>query len=117
MRSWKRYAAALVINVVVTLVVLCVRGFELKVYYVDAFSAAGGVSILLGLLMWVADAGAYDTIGYGFSVFGAPKKYKDLYEYTLKKKEKRSRQKGHFLPFVIVGLVFLGGSFLTAAIG
>ena len=100
MRSWKRYAAALVINVVVTLVVLCVRGFELKVYYVDAFSAAGGVSILLGLLMWVADAGAFDTI-----------------EYTLKKKEKRSRQKGHFLPFVIVGLVFLGGSFLTAAIG
>ena len=78
MRSWKRYAAALVINVVVTLVVLCVRGFELKVYYVDAFSAAGGVSILLGLLMWVADAGAFDTIGYGFSVFGAPKKYKDL---------------------------------------
>ena len=44
-----RYAVALVINVVIALIVLFVRGFDLKIYYVDAFSAAGGVSIFFGL--------------------------------------------------------------------
>ena len=117
MRSWKRYAAALVMNIAVTLVVLFVRGFELKIYYVDAFSVAGGVSILLGLLMWIADAGAFDTISYGFSALSAQRKYKDLYEYSMKKKETRSRRRGHFLSFVIVGFGFLGISFLAALAG
>lgn len=114
MGSWKRYAAAVVLNIVLTLVVLFARGFHLKIYYVDAFSVAGAVSILLGLLAWVTGAGAFDTIGYGFSTLRTDRKYKDLYEYSFRKKERRSRQKKPFLPFVVVGICFLIVSFLIS---
>ncbi len=115
MGSWKRYIAALVLNIALTLLVLLIRGFELKIYYVDAFSVAGAVSILLGLLFWITAAGAFDTIGYGFSTLSSNRKYKDLYEYTVGKKEKRSRQNRTFLPYIVVGVVFLLISFLISA--
>lgn len=114
MRSWKRYAAALLLNLVFTLAVLLLRGFELRIYYVDAFSVAGAVSVLLGLLFWIASAGAFDTIGYGFSALCAGRKYKDLYEYTVRKKEKRSRQDKPFVPYIVVGIGFLVISFLIS---
>ena len=116
MGSWKRYVAALIINIVLTLVVLFSRGFGLKIYYVDAFSVAGFVSILLGLLVWITGAGAFDTIGYGFSTLRGDRKYKDLYEYSVRKKEKRSRHKKNFLPYIVVGIVFLVISFLVSAV-
>lgn len=111
-----RYIVALVLNIAVALIVLCVRGFDLKIYYVDAFSAAGAASVFFGLLLWVAAAGAFDTIGYGFSTFGTGRKYKDLYEYTVRKKELRSRQNKTYMPHIIVGLVFLLVSILISAL-
>lgn len=114
MGSWKRYAAALAFNMAVTLLVLYVRGSGLRIHYVDAFSVAGSVSILLGLLMWVASAGAFDTIGYGFSTLRSERRYKDLYEYSIRKKEKRSRRGKPFLPIIVVGIVFLVISFLIS---
>lgn len=114
MRSWKRYAVALTVNIVLTLLVLLLRGFDLRIYYVDALSIAGAVSVLLGLLFWVASAGAFDTIGYGFSTLRAGgRRYKDLYEYTVHKKEKRSRQDKPFVPYIVVGIVFLVLSFFV----
>ncbi|HBA50600.1 MAG TPA: hypothetical protein DCZ91_22950 [Lachnospiraceae bacterium] len=112
MGFWKRYAKAAALNVGIALLVLFVKGFNLKIYYVDAFGVAGAVSVLLGLLAWIASAGAFDTIGYGFSTFRGDRRYKDLYEYTVRKNEKRSRRKKAFLPLVIVGAVFVGISFL-----
>lgn len=112
MGSWKKYAGALVLNAVITLFVLLIKGFDLKIYYVDAFSVAGSVSILLGLLGWIVAAGAFDTIGYGFSTLSSNRKYKDLYEYTVRKNEKRSRNKWAFLPYVATGAVFVLISFL-----
>lgn len=114
MGFWKRYIAPLILNVALTLLVLFLKGFELKIYYMDAFSVAGAVSILLGLLFWITAAGAFDTIGYGFSTLGR-KRDKDLYAYTVRKKEKRSRKKGTFLPYIVVGAVFLMISFLISA--
>lgn len=116
MGSWKRYVAAIILNVVLTLTVLFVRGFELKIYYVDAFSVAGAVSVLLGLLFWIAAAGAFDAIGYGFSTFRTDRRDKDLYEYSVRKKEKRSRNKGSFLPYIIVGAIFMAVSALISAL-
>lgn len=115
MGFWKRYVAAVIVNAAVTLAVLCVRGFGLKIYYVDAFSVGGAVSILLGLLGWVASAGAFDTIGYGFSTLGGNRRYKNLYEYIEGKKEKRGRQNRPFLPFLATGLVFLAVSLVISA--
>lgn len=112
MGFWKRYAKAAALNAGIALLVLFIKGFDLKIYYVDAFGVAGAVSVLLGLLSWIASAGAFDTIGYGFSTFRGDRRYKDLYEYTVRKNEKRSRRKKAFLPLVIVGAVFVVISFL-----
>lgn len=109
------YAAALLLNVGLALIVLFARGFGLRIYYIDAFSVAGAVSALLGLLLWAASAGAFDTFGYGFSFFGG-RKHRDLYEYTVQKREKRSRQNKIFVPYIAVGLAFLAISFLIAAV-
>ena len=79
-----RYIAALVINIAVVLIVLSARGFDVKIYYVDAFSTAGGVSVFFGLLLWIASAGAFDTISYGFSAIFGNRKYNDLYDYTVR---------------------------------
>lgn len=113
---WKRYAVAFLINVGLTLVVLFARGFDLKIYYVDAFSVAGAVSVLLGLFTWVIRAGMFDVVGYGFSTLHTDRKYRDLYEYSSRKKEKRSRRGGFFLPFFVTGLGFLGISLLITAV-
>nr|WP_302593860.1 DUF3899 domain-containing protein [uncultured Acetatifactor sp.] len=112
MGSWKRYAAALALNIVLALIVLLIKGFDQRIYYVDALGVAGAVSILLGLLSWVASAGAFDMVGYGFSALFTNRKYKDLYEYTTRKNEKRSRHRKSFVPFLAVGAVFLLVSFL-----
>lgn len=112
MESWKRYGAALALNIVLALIVLLIKGFDQKIYYVDALGVAGAVSILLVLLSWIASAGAFDTVGYGFSALFSDRKYKDLYDYTARKNEKRSRRRKSFVPFLIVGAVFLVVSFL-----
>ena len=113
---WKRYAVSFLVNAGITLLVLFARGFNLKIYYIDAFSVSGAVSMLLGLFIWVVRAGMFDTIGYGFSTLRDNRKYRDLYEYSSRKKEKRSRQGGFFLPLLVTGLGFLGVSFLIAAV-
>lgn len=112
-RSWKRYLAAFLLNAASALIVLLIKGHELKICYVDAFSVGGAVSVLLGLLIWVASTGAFDTFGYGFSTFRSGRKYKDLYEYTTYKRDKRSRQGKTFLPFILMGGVFLAIAFIA----
>ena len=77
---------------------------------------AGAVSILLGLFTWVVRAGMFDMVGYGFSTLRSDRRYADLYEYSSRKKEKRSRKGVFFLPLVAMGLGFLGISLLIAVI-
>lgn len=116
MGSWKKYVWALIINSALTLFVLFARGFDLKIYYVDAFSVGGAVSVFLGLLFWIADVGAFDTIGYGFASFRGSGKYKDLYDYTVRKREKRNRRGKGFVPYIVVGIGFLVISFLVSVV-
>ena len=116
MRSWKRYAAALLFNIGFTLLVLWSKGFDVKLHYVDAFTAVGVVSILLGLLILVAEAGAFDTMAYGFSTLASNRKYKDLFEYTTRKKEIRRKRGKPYLPLIAVGLVFFVIGLLISAV-
>lgn len=106
------YGIALALNVLFTLLVLFLKGFDHLLYYVDAFSVAGAISVLFGMLLWVTAAGAFTTFGYAFSTFSSERKYKDLYEYTAAKEERRSKQKKTYMPFIVVGFVFLMISFI-----
>ena len=104
--SWKRYVTGLLLAAALVLWILSQKGFDRLLSYVDAFSTAGAVVFLIGLLQLVAYWGAFDTFGYGFSTFGH-KRYADLYDYTTKKMEKRRTSELVFMPFIVVGFFFL----------
>lgn len=101
------YVAALVMNIVLMLIVLFLNGFDKVIFYVNACSVAGAISVLWGMLLCVTAAGAFNTLGYALSIFREERKYQDLYEYTVAKEEKNSKQKKTYMPYIVVGIVFL----------
>lgn len=113
LHSPKMYIAATVLNLLLCLVVLIVRGFDLPVFYFDALTVSGSVSILLGLLMLTAYWGTFDIFGYAFSTIRhggsdpSMRRDRDLYGYRERKKEERSKKEFAFMPFITVGVVFL----------
>jgi hypothetical protein len=50
-------------------------------------------------------------VAYGFSTFGK-RRYKDLFEYTQAKAEKRSHAPPGFMPLIAVGALFLAAGIL-----
>ena len=95
--SPKRYIAAVVMNLVFSLIVLLVRGFDQLIFYYDALTAAGAISIFFGLLLLVAYFGAFDVFGFAISMFrgggsdASLRRDRDLYDYRNRKKEERNR--------------------------
>lgn len=110
------YATALLLNVSFTVLVLYLKGFGRLLAYVEAFSVAGAVSVLFGMLLWVSAEGAFNIFGYSFSYFRGDRKYKDLYEYTKVKEEKRAKQGKIYIPYLVVGVVFLVISFVFSKV-
>lgn len=108
------YATALGLNIGLTVLVLYLKGYDYMLAYVNAFSVAGAVSVLFGLLLWVSAAGAFNMFGYSFSYFKGGQRYKDFYEYTVAKQEKVSKQKKIHVPYIVVGCVFLIVSFVLS---
>lgn len=108
------YVIALMLNIFFTLLVLFLNGFDYLLSYVNAFSVAGALSVLFGMLMLVSSLGAFNTFGYAFSYFRAERKYKDLYEYTVAKEKKQAKQKKTYVPYILVGLVFFLISFILS---
>ena len=106
------YAVAVALNVFLVLLVLFLKGFDYMLAYVDAFSVAGAVSVLYGMLLLVSSLGAFNTFGYAFSAIKPERRYKDLFEYTTAKAEKQAKQKKIYVPYMIVGVVFLVVSFV-----
>lgn len=105
------YVTAFAVGVVVTALALLRNGFSLRISWVDSLTVAGAVLILLGLLFLVAHFGAFDMFGYSFSTLGN-RRYKNLYEYSRAKQEKRGHGGWTFMPFITVGTAFLLIGFL-----
>lgn len=110
------YVAALVLNICFTLLVLFLKGFDWLRAYMDAFSVAGAISFLYGMLLWVSAAGAFYTFGYAFSYFRGERAHKDYYEYTNAKREKQATKEKIHVPYMVVGVVFLLISFVISRI-
>ena len=98
-----RYVIALVVCGALSAAFIISKGNYLM-SYIDGFSAAGAVSILFGALVLVTNLGAFDMFSYSFAIMRKANRefYKDLYQYSQIKKEKRSK---HF--FTFVGLLFI----------
>ena len=105
--SPKTWIVSLVLGAVFTALGLWSRKSFLLIWWSDSLSVAGAVLILLGLLGLAARLGAFDTAAYGFSTLSPRRRYKDLYEYTQAKAEKRSHAPPGFMPLIAVGVLFL----------
>ena len=105
--SWKQYAAAAVMAVLIALLLLLRDGFSLRISYYNALSTAGAATLFMGLLLMTAYFGIFDVFGYSFSTLRKQRRYKDLYEYGEAKREKRRHGDLFFLPWIIVGVAFL----------
>ena len=103
----KQYAAAAAAAVLVTFLVLLRDGFTLRISYYNALTTAGGATLLLGLLLAAGFFGAFDIFGYSFSTLRRQRRYHDLYDYSEAKREKRRHTDRYFVPWLIVGAVFL----------
>lgn len=110
------YIFTVVIGGVIAVVVMCSMQIwdssgtvETLQILCDSFFGAGALVFGAGLLVVCSNGGAFYMLSYGFiklrDLFrrGAKGKYKDFYEYSESKKEKK-RGFGYML---IVGLVFL----------
>ena len=109
--SPKTWGVSLLLGVLLTALGLFFRKSFLLIWWSDSLSIAGAVLVLLGLLGLVARLGAFDTVAYGFSTFGK-RRYKDLFEYTQAKAEKRSHAPPGFMPLIAVGVLFLAAGIL-----
>ncbi len=107
LHSPAHYGVALGLNTFFVLLVLFLRGFDYLIYYVDAFGVAGGISMFFGALLLLSSLGAFYTFGYSFSTLRGERKYKDLYEYTKAKSDKQAKQQKIYMPYILVGLLFL----------
>lgn len=107
LHSLVRYIVAFAICATFSLVYLIINGWNYKIYYVDAFTVGGSISVLFGGLVLVTYLGAFDTFGYAFSTFGRNRKYKDLVDYTEKKQIKRGKNRFIFMPYITVGVIFI----------
>lgn len=116
MRRWfihspGRYALALVLGAGLTALGLYFRKSLLPIWWADSLSIAGAVLVLLGLLGLMARLGTFDMAGYAVSTLGN-RRYRDLYEYSRAKAEKRSHTPPGFVPFIAVGAVFLAAGLI-----
>ena len=118
--SPKHYIAAFILCAAVSFVMLWTRGYDKAFFYYDALSAAGGICFFFGLLKLVSYFGAFDTFGYSFGKMrqnGTKRpdtpgqkehsRLDSLYDYSNAKRAERSRSELTFMPYLLIGLLFL----------
>jgi hypothetical protein len=103
---FRYYAISAAAGIVAALLSLLRTGFDLRIYYADAFTLAGLLLILIGLLLLTTHYGVFDIFGYSFSTF-RERRYKTLYDYSQAHDAKRKRSGWRFMTPITVGAVFL----------
>jgi hypothetical protein len=88
----------------------------------DAFFAPGVLFAGFGLIVVASNAGAFDMLAYGFSLIFVllkrnikERKYKDFYEYSKAKEEKR-KGRSSIAFILVVGLVMVAISMIFLAL-
>lgn len=114
-----RYIVSFVLSTCITVAYLFSTNFKILKCYADGMLAGGAFSVLFGLLVLVIYLGAFDTFAYGFKrIFNRTNgKYNDLVEYENVMKEKRSKNKFIFVPYLVVGVLFILVSIILFIIG
>lgn len=96
--------------------VLFTRGNFAVQGYMDACFYPGMILLLVMGLIFVADTGFFDLPSYGlssifFHLFNTDQdkvfKYRDLAQYKKEKRDQRQYHRPYFLPFLVVGGLFI----------
>lgn len=107
--SSKRLLIIHIVDIIMILLVLFIRGFDQAIYYCDAFFVAGLLMICFGGLSFVSNCGVFDVFGYSVKTIGTKlsgnpdREFRNLTEYVESKKDKRLKEKLNFLPYLLVG--------------
>jgi len=107
--SSKRILIIHVVDIVMILLILLMKGFDKAINYCDAFFIAGLLMICFGGLSFVSNCGAFDIFGYSFKTVGTKlsgnpnKEYQNLSAYVESKKDRRLKEKFNFVPYLLVG--------------
>ena len=101
-----RYLLWAGLGAVVALLSLLRSGFGLVFFWADALSAAGGVLILVGLLVLAACCGAFDTFRFSFSALKS-RRCRTLYDLSEARREKRKKGEWIFAPPLTLGAAYL----------
>ncbi|MBO7401871.1 MAG: DUF3899 domain-containing protein [Lachnospiraceae bacterium] len=100
------YIAAFVIAAGFSGAMLFTRGASTTVLWMDALTVGGAVTALFGLLLLVTRLGSFDLFSYSFRRFSG-RTDKDFYEFREQAEEKRSKEEYTFMPYILVGLLFI----------
>ena len=102
-----KYIISFIVGGAIAVGVLFIEGFDIKMSYQDAFFIAGAVLVVTGGLSFVTYFGGFDIFVYGFMSFNPNRRYKDLYEYSEAKKEKRRSKSIPFMPYIVIGVIYI----------
>lgn len=116
--SSKRILIIHIVDIIMILLILLMKGFDKAINYCDAFFIAGLLMICFGGLSFVSNCGAFDIFGYSFKTVGTKlsgnpnKEYQNLSAYVESKKDRRLKEKFNFVPYLLVGGVTVFLSFI-----
>ncbi len=109
LHSPSHYITALCFAIVISGVYVLINGYELVANYINGISVGGLVTILVGGLMTTTYFGSFDGFGYSFGKIFKRDKYSNIKysEYVEQQNIKRKEEPFTFIPFYVVGIVFI----------
>ena len=119
-----KYLVGVGVGALLVMFVLLCRGFFLppallEQYRIlaDAFTTAGVVLIMVGVLIWVSTTGSFDMISFALSKLGkalipfSKKSDEKYYDYVMRKREKRFS--GYLFVFIVGALYMIPAIIFT----
>ncbi len=106
-KFYGKYIVSFILGLVLTIIYLINNGFSYYINYVNGISIAGLVILFLSLLSLVTSFGAFDFFNYSFVKVFNRTKYKHMNDFLEDKRIYREKNKFGFVPYVIVGLLYI----------
>lgn len=107
--SLAHYIVPFCIGAAITIIYLWVNGTEALIYFGDGLSIGGAVVVILGGLMTTAYFGSFDYFKYSFGRVFQYKKNKNVSfnEYIDLQTTKRSAEGLYFVPYYLIGILYI----------
>ena len=112
LENLKKYYLKYIAGLIIGIGILCINNiikekWDLIMYYVDGSFIAGMTLICVGGLSVCSYFGAYDVFAYMFTKRLPDGTKPSLYEFSEERKDNRKKIKGKFIPYFVMGGVFL----------